>query len=641
MNNKLNPMEEHCLDALLTEALADQPPPDLSRKILRRLAEDSGAMHPASRARDSKPSTPLIEESETQRQRQLLVIVSLVATLAASLMVAVWLRAGRSADLSDGLAGSQETVPAIDPLPESPQVVPPRMAGDEAAPRRPSRGIPLAVRDDRADDPTDPLFSTPKITADPGIKQPVAAVTLVSGKVHAEMKQYWDAVGITPSPAASPETIANRLARVLGVEIPSAVIGDPQQLKDAFADRAFSQAVAAQWLNQISDGGLKRIDADQQSSLVNEMAQSLQGAAEFDLTLTRWLDGQSDSASAFYNALAAGRADANDDAAMIRRLASVTMNVDLRCTRCHDSYIEGRGRQHDYWTFTALIQRGVRRADGKLQIDPNDEKQPNPVFYESSDGRQRLAEPEVAQAWLGRNDLPRVQHVGDWAKTLVGSESLARGIVNSLWQLVHGQPLRGRVVDPISAPRNDALDRLEAELVQDLIRSRFDVARTLALVIASPVTSREVPEVLLPENTLVANEPDTLRAMNAVNAFAAALPVRVSLPLQERVAQVLRSVGASLDADGQPFVAQIGESGGGNSKTPAVDNLAPDFPHRAQAVPVQWLRRIDDPDSQVAHLAYLAGLSRVPKSVAQAAEVTREIEDNYTALHRVWWLVKP
>ena len=105
-----------------------------------------------------------------------------------------------------------------------------------------------------------------------------------------------------------------------------------------------------------------------------------------------------------------------------------------------------------------------------------------------------LAEPEVAAQWLGRSGQPRVVRVGDWTKTLVGSEALARGVVNSLWQMVHGQPLRGRVVDPISAPHNDALDRLEANLVDDLMASRFDVARTLTLVIASPVTRRGIPE---------------------------------------------------------------------------------------------------------------------------------------------------
>ena len=394
-------------------------------------------------------------------------------------------------------------------------------------------------------------------------------------------------------------------------------------------------------MNHITGGGLKRLQVEQRKQLIKELAQSLQGGGEFDLVLAGWLNGKSVNAAAFYEATLAGHADSNDEAGMIRRLASITMNVDLRCTRCHDAYIEGKGQQQDYWSFTALLRRGVRRGNDKFEIDPDDDKDAPTVFYETPDGRQRLAEPELPSAWVGRSGLPRIQRVSDWTKTLVGSDALARGVVNSLWQLVHGQPLRGRVIDPITAPHNDALDRLEANLVDDLIRSRFDVARMLTLVVAAPVTSRGVPAVLLPENALVADEADTIQAMKTVDAFAAALPPHPSLRRSERVAQVLRSVGASLGADGQPFVAQISENGSQGKKQVNVGNLASDFPQRASSVPVQWLRRLDNHTSQVEHLAYLGGLSRVPKAVSQAAEVTREVEGENTSLHRTWWLVRP
>jgi hypothetical protein len=196
------------------------------------------------------------------------------------------------------------------------------------------------------------------------------------------------------------------------------------------------------------------------------------------------------------------------------------------------------------------------------------------------------------------------------------------------------------VIDPINAPHNDALDRLESNLVDDLIQSRFDVARMLSLIIAAPVTSRGVPAVLLPENALVADEAEVNQAMETVDAFGATLPPRPSLRRSERVAQALRSVGASLGVDGQPFVAQIGENGNQRARPGKVENLAADFPQRTSSVPVQWLRRIKDYSSQVDHLAYLGGLSRVPKTVLQAAEVTREVEDENTSLHRVWWMVR-
>ena len=175
---------------------------------------------------------------------------------------------------------------------------------------------------------------------------------------------------------------------------------------------------------------------------------------------------------------------------MLRRLAALTMNVDLRCTRCHDSHIELDGRQEDYWSFNAFLRRGVKLGpQGQLTIDAT-AKSLGPLFYEVSDGRQAIAEPAIPSAWMKIPSDQPIGGVGDWAQKLNGSPELARGVVNSLWQLVHGQPLRGRVIDPISAPHNESLDRLEEELVQDLRGSRFDVARTLALIIASPATRR-------------------------------------------------------------------------------------------------------------------------------------------------------
>jgi hypothetical protein len=262
-------------------------------------------------------------------------------------------------------------------------------------------------------------------------------------------------------------------------------------------------------------------------------------------------------------------------------------------------------------------------------------------------------EPVVAATWIkGESDQP-IRTVGQWAEKLVGSPELARGVVNSLWQLVHGQPLSGRVVDPISAPHNDALDRLEGHLVEDLMRSEFDVARTLALVIASPATRRGVPTPLLPENALVADESEMRAAMNAVDAFAAALPPRVRLPMGERLTQVKRAIGVNLDTDGRPFVAQIVEaaeksgstqpgSKATTSRSPTSKSLSADFPHSAKSFPVQWLTSIKTEESQVQHLAYLAGMNQVPGSVLEVVQEMRAAGvSNEQELQRAWWLLRP
>jgi hypothetical protein len=241
-----------------------------------------------------------------------------------------------------------------------------------------------------------------------------------------------------------------------------------------------------------------------------------------------------------------------------------------------------------------------------------------------------------------------IRGVGQWSQQLVGSAELARGVVNSVWQLIHAQPLRGRVVDPISAPHNEALDRLEEQLVKDLLQSQFDVTRTLALVISSPATGREVPPSLLPENALLAGDEQIRSAMNAVDAFAAAQPARAALPIRDRLDQAMRAAGAKLNADGSPIVAQLAGSPDepravkpDSAARTAAAALAADFPRPTNSLPVQWLASIEDQTSQVQHLAYLAGLSQVPDGVLETADLMRKADGNSTALHRVWWMLRP
>lgn len=633
MNDDLNPTEEQFFDVFLEETLADQSPPDLSRRILRRLAEEPVA------AGTSRGGSSLTV-GRSRRPKKLIAAVSALAALAASWMFVVWLQSDSGLQQAGGLAGNTDPSGMLESASTNTGVDPSNPAND-SSPRRPPRGLPLAVQPNEGESTEDALFPSDEIES-PKLppRQTMDAVTLVSSRVGSELESYWGSIGITPTPDASTEQITKRLGAILGVQLPGEAIHDPAQLRAFFKQGKFSRAIAEQWLDHMTDGGLRRIPEPQQESLTAELALSVRRGANFDLVLTRWLNGKSGNATAFFAALSAGRYGANDESAMVRRLASVTMNVDLRCTRCHDGYIDGRGKQDHYWSFASLLRRGVRRGDGPVEIDPIIEKPPI-VFFETADGRQRVAEPEVPADWINRSDLPAIESVSDWTKTLVGSKPLARGVVNSLWQWVHGQPLHGRVVDPITAPHNEALDRLEDQLVEDLVRSRFDVARTLTLIISAPVTRRGVPEVLLPENALVANEQETAEAMNAVNAFAAAMPPRPRLSRGERVAQVLRSVGATIDSNGQPFVAQMGDSGSRRRGPINGASLASDFPQRTDSVPVEWLRRIEDPKSQIEHVGYLGGLSVVPRPVLQAAEVTREVEDNNTALHRTWWLVRP
>jgi hypothetical protein len=483
------------------------------------------------------------------------------------------------------------------------------------------------------DQPTDSPHSIDQ-QASPESAQ-VEAVTLVSTQVDSVLQAYWDAIGIEPSGDAAEDEIVERLAVVLGIDLSPDSLDNPQQLQVELASPVIARAIAASWLRQITAGGVSRLEQQTKNALIEELAACFRAERGFDRTLSGWIGGQSPSASGFYQAIS------SDDSAMARRLAALTMNVDLRCTRCHESYIEGNGRQQDYWAYSAFLHRGVTRGPrGQLTIDAP-AKNANPFFYESSDGRQRVVEPAIPATWTTSQTDQPIDGVREWAERLIGSPELAHGMVNSLWQLVHGRPLRGRVVDPFSAPHNESLEGLEDKLVQDLIRSRFDVSRTLALIIASPATERAVPAPLRPENSLVAYEAEIRKAQNAVNAFAAAMPPRTDLPIRQRLDMAMRAIGAKLGADGRDIVAQIGPGTDTTSNPDADRSLAVDFPDRGESYPVQWLTQIKDQTSRVEHLAYLAGFSQVPSGVLEAAEATRaaSVSDELT-LHRVWWLLR-
>lgn len=652
-NEELTPIEEQAFDALLDEMLGKSGPPDLSRQILMRLEEsaDEGFVdeHPSGvtpivPSRESRTRT----NGESRSKTPVFTAVALLAALAALFAVAVALQPDHSLDESgiaeqDSISDSTNVDLADASTNRSKR--PDGDGNDAARPgredRKPPRGIPMIVETPRQEE-TQSIAdqTTPKLI--PQTPASLQAAKLVSEQLDTELRGYWNAIGIEPSADATSDEVVARLKATLGVNVSPEVVADAELLQNELVRRQVARTLASRWLEQITDNGIQRIDANSRDGLINELTSSFQSKRPFDKTLASWIDGSSKQALSFYAALAAGPRHANGSQAMSRRLASLTMNVDLRCTRCHDSLIKGDETQQDYWGFAAFLQRGISRdADGQLKIDAPLKKEKQ-LFYDLPDGRRRVAEPGVASRWMEMDDVGSIEKIGDWSSRLLGSPELARGVVNSLWQLVHGQPLQGRIVDPISAPHNEALDQLEEKLTQDLLVSQFDLARTLSLIISSPATRRAVPEPLKPENAWVSKESDAKSAMNAVDAFAAALPPRVELSMNQRIDESLRAIGAKIDVDGRPFVAQVGDSTQKGSVRPAEKSLSADFPARASELPVQWLKLIEDEQSQVDHLAYLAGMSELPANVHSAVEAMNEAEvDRSLLLHRVWWLVKP
>ena len=65
-----------------------------------------------------------------------------------------------------------------------------------------------------------------------------------------------------------------------------------------------------------------------------------------------------------------------------------------------------------------------------------------------------------------------------------------------------------------------------------------------------------------------------------------------------------------------------------------------DFPANDSALPVSWLRSIDDYEQQIQHLVYLSGGEIVPENVKDAAERLKAAGPEESALSRVWWILR-
>ena len=639
--NRLTPAESRAMDVLLEEVYQRAVPPDLTDDILAQLGSfpdpvdvpDPVELHEAI-VRETPLEKPT--ESSFSRRARVSLAWSLIAAVAASLIVAMSIWPNRN-QVDDG-----PSIAALDATEDrgGPQIDPERRSVAESeqtktpsSPARPLRGIPLVLRDDRPSAPD--VNDVVKFT----LQTPSANVasTLVSANIAADMEKYWQSIGIEPSAEASPAETAKRLEAAIGAELSEQAIADAELIQQELQRPRVARTVAVRWLLQVTQGGLMRLDEPSRNRLVAKVADSFRSKTSLDRLLANWAGGDDEETSAFYDAFSVG-----GEHQRVRRLGELTMNVDLRCVQCHDAYIAGTGTQHDYWSFAAFFRNGLQRQ-GDRWVRRSGDNPTKPTYYALSDDRQKLAEPAVPGRWLSQQEP--IVTLGQWSTALVGSEQLARGIVNSLWRLVYDRPLRGRVVDTMTAPHDDSLDRLEQRLTDDLVASQFDIGRTLALIISAPAARRSVPEALLPENALAASNDDLWAAAERVNAFAAVAPPRNRLSLDRRIDLAMRRVGLKIEDVNNTVLAQ----GAGNAP-PANTNpslsIRPekggDFPGKASSLPVQWLSNIDTERGQIEHLAYLSGMSEAPQRLLETAEAIREADDDWQlTLQRVWWLVRP
>jgi hypothetical protein len=654
------------VDTLLMEFVpVDQSrrvrPPDLSDPILGELEELANLkQHRPGVNRSGSGVAPvsMMPAGTLSLNR----VLSTLVAIAACLFGVIWL-AGRNARQDKpevgGANGAVVTIAENDSaerrhLPE----VPPSASsgsGDSRLANSPPEGTPSVP--DRATDAEPPVgvsLDPPMLASDsdPGRRngalprhrsdpaEAVQPLALVAARTAQTARDYWTALGITPTPDATGTEISSRLKRRLGVSLDEQTLADPQRLRDVLAESSNANQIAKRWLASTSGAVVASFSEPENQDLVEEVAKAVSGESKLDVTLISLIDGSSKQSSKWYETIGRGGTEG-----IAKRLASLSMDADLRCVKCHDSMIGRSGTQDDYWSFVALVRGAFERRGDRWVV--SDEKEPKPVFYELRDGRQRMAPPKVS-----RHLLQSDKEISDfrvWASTLADSRALAAGMVDSLWNLVQGRKLKPSPVDAVAPPVDESLDRLHQQLAEDLRASGFDVARTLALIIASPMARRSVPEALREETLLTATDAQRSEALELVGAFAAAIDTPQS-SLKARLDVAMRRVGGRLSPDDQgTLLAQRGDGKTGDVTGSAGDvqqairflrKVSVDFPGDDVTLPVSWLRSIDDYDQQVQHLVYLSGGDKVSPDLKDAAERLRTAGSRESALSRLWWILR-
>ncbi|KAA1261796.1 hypothetical protein LF1_43560 [Rubripirellula obstinata] len=649
-DDELTPQESVALDALLSESVGGKVPPEFKDAILQKYHAGS-AVDDAMKVAVTPVSRSQRQSERRRKSRRKLATLSALA-IAGSLAAFFWVRPDLSFVKDFTVAQTQVPQPSVAPpnvpAPEIAASSEPTVVADAMLVERqpdekfeqedsakPAKSAIVLNGEQEDKSGAGPRESLP---AEPKLREPPHSVKLVSRNIEKDFKAYWKSAGVQPTDEANPAEVAERLSAALGIKVPVSALANHDAAANWLLNKDVGKAIAGTWWNQVTDGNFATLPADAQNRLQSGFARHLEPNSYFNGYLYRLISRTDTASNNFYTSMVPADGDATHPD-MIANLASLTMNLDVSCTRCHDSMIGGNHGQKDYWGFAAAIDRGLRKSGGKLVRVEN--KPAKDVFYETMDRRGEATKPGVPVRWLGGDSsrsesTAKLDSIASWSNSLKGSPALAEGIVNSVWELVHGRPLSGQAAHPMSAPMSDDLLKVQKDLVDDLVRSGFDIRRTLALVMMSPTTRRGTPESL---RDVWAT--DQSESHKKVIAFAGALPPSKAVPMLAKVDQSMRAIGSVMSMDGRSLLAQIGEGGTSTKRPQTIKALAWDFPDQADELPVQWLQSVQSMNAKIAHMCYLAGLEQVPQPIRRAADAMQKAGvDEPTLLHRVWWMAK-
>jgi len=659
---QLSEADERALDALLLEALApSRQPRDFTSEILLQL--------------DQQAVRPPVRDSASQPERAGGVVwaaTAAIAALAASLLV--MLLSGDPAMPPIDVAQQPSTAPpttapagterggVASPAAGTELATNPRQSAEPAeASSKPPRRDPVLLSRDRqqagANAPEQPTVTAPlppaaadALAGQPLPNSPGGEASLAD--FNQQFAAYWQSVGVQPAPAIAYSQWQNRIAERFGWQ-PTAA-SEQEVIQQAFASSEASRALAERLVEQLLVG-LKPSE-ERRQQLVDEATDVILSGERFDRWLSTWV---ADDAWVAQTA----SAGPHDPILVGDWFASRIVGADVGCAKCHDSPIDSRYAQDDFWGLAALFSPATAE----------------PLFYELPDGRQRVATPSVPVRWFGPSGAApsgspaapdALASRQELARRMVGSPRVARTLANHLWTIGFGMPLVSATSSPLAPPHDDSLERALTMLADRLESENFDIRAAAQWVIASEPMKRDVPEVLGDQRWQDADEAKLAAASLAQRSFAAA---KVTVPhagrsellamMQSRSGLIPATLTAPDSLLAQPLLRSPQPPGQGAAP---VETRPPAAPPSNQPQIGQgelqaywwsqwladretlrggWLNSIDNTDQQLLHAFYAAGYRDVDHGQLERVETLLKAtaaseQDRAETIAQIYWILQ-
>jgi len=450
-------------------------------------------------------------------------------------------------------------------------------------------------------------------------------------RLNGTIAKYWEHAGVTPSDSLADSALASRIEKRFGFR--PEVSQDQVLLDAAFTTQEDCEKLAERLVDRLFRGA--PLVADARKKMVVDATASIVEGQGFDRLVARWIADES-----LFDRSAPQR--------LSQSLASNMLDADATCARCHDSPVDGRLAQHDYWAFASALAPADRTS----------------LFYEMSDGRQKVAEARLPQRWFTEADAERLKTLGDDARTqqplqkqlaesLVGSSTLAGAIANRLWEIGFGASLIPRASDPIAPPRDDTLQKAHQELTDLLLASNFDIRAAARMVIASDAMRRGQTDLVASGRWRLADDETIISDALSVRTFAAAAPAPLRVGrenllsmMASRLGNAPKELGIADAVLAQPLITpSVGASGTEKDTRPMLEEyLWASWIADRPLLRDSWLHWIKNADEQRRHVYYAVNMSPSKDDADWIQRLTSPSDEDFVASEaandRLLWVLR-